>query len=111
MKTTDKSGVPTKNKQAKIQSMIITHLRDHGTLDILLPDGIALEIGITQLNRKGVLVKADDYCYVSAQRDKKSVLLDSYDLGLSFDDSDDTLVFEEEGYSDTGDPIRRIDVI
>jgi hypothetical protein len=98
-------------KQAKIQSLIIKHLKDHGTLDLLLPDGIMLEIGITQLNKKGDLVKSDDYCYVSASREDKKTLLDSYNLGLSFGDDEDAIVFEEKGHDEYGQPIRRVDVI
>jgi hypothetical protein len=99
------------NKQAKIQSLIIKHLLDHGTLDILLPDGIVLEIGITHENKNGDRVKSDDYCYVVASRDNKKTLLDSYNLGLSFTDEDDTIVFEDKGLDEKGIPIRRVDVI
>lgn len=99
------------NKKSKIQSLIIKHLRDHGTLDILLPDGIILEIGITHENRKGDLVKTDDYCYVVASREDKKTLLDSYNLGLSFSDVGDTIVCEEKGLDELGHSVRRVDVI
>lgn len=99
------------SKQAKIQSLIIRHLKDHGTLDLLLPDGISLEIGITQTDKEGNLVKSDDYCFVAAARDNKRTLLDSYNLGLSFAEEEDILVFEEKGYDQFGQPIRRLDVI
>jgi hypothetical protein len=99
------------NKQSKIQSLIIKHLMDHGTLDILLPDGIVLEIGITQTDKNGDTVKSDDYCYVVAARDNKKTLLDSYNLGLSFTDKPDTIVFEDRGHDEQGLPIRRVDVI
>ena len=99
------------NKQTKIQELIVKHLKEHGTLDILLPDGIVLEIGITHTDRKGNVVKADDYCYVVAAREDKKTLLDSYNIGLSFADADDSIVFEEAGWDDHGTPVRRVDVI
>jgi hypothetical protein len=99
------------NKQSKIQSLIIKHLMDHGTLDILLPDGIVLEIGITQTDKDGNQVKSDDYCYVVAERDNNKTILDSYNLGLSFIDKEDTIVFEDRGHDEKGLPVRRVDVI
>lgn len=99
------------NKQAKIQQLVISHLKDHGTLDIVLPDGIILEIGITQTNKRGEHIKSDDYCYVMAQRDDKKTMLDSYNLGISFGEEDDNIVFEESGWDEHGTPIRRLDVI
>jgi hypothetical protein len=99
------------NKQAKIQELIVKHLKDHGTLDIILPDGIVLEIGCTQTDKKGNIVHADDYCYVVAAREDKKTLLDSYNIGLSFSETGDTIVFEEAGLDDYGSPVRRVDVI
>lgn len=99
------------NKQTKIQELIVKHLKEHGTLDILLPDGIVLEIGCTQTDQKGNRVHSDEYCYVAAAREDKRTLLDSYTLGLSFGDADDSIVFEEAGWDDRGSPVRRVDVI
>lgn len=99
------------SKQAKIQSLIVKHLLDFGTLDILLPDGIVLEIGIVQEDKNGKCRKMDDYCYVAAQREGRKTLLDSFNLGLSYPDSDDAIVFNEQVIDDHGSQIRRVDVI
>lgn len=99
------------NKQTKIQELIVKHLKDYGTLDIILPDGIVLEIGCVQTDKRGRVIHADDYCYVVAAREDKKTLLDSYNIGLSFGETGDSIVFEEEGWDDYGSPIRRVDVI
>ena len=41
----------------KIQSMIVEHLMKHGHIQLLLPDNMTLEIGITQENNSAVLSK------------------------------------------------------
>ncbi len=99
------------NKQSKIQSLIIRHLLRYGTLDIKLPDGIVLEIGITQEDENGNLVKSDDYCFVSATRDNKKTLLDSFNLGLSFVEEDDIMIIEDEEVDNKGRLLRHVDVI
>ncbi len=104
-------SVNPRNKQSKIQSLIIKHLQEHGTLDILLPDGIVLEVGITCLDKHGDFVKSDDYCYVVAQRDDRRTLLDSYNLGISFEDTTNMFVFEEKVEDEWGRPFRRVDVV
>jgi hypothetical protein len=97
--------------KSKIQSLIVKHLQEYGSLDILLPDGIVLEIGITQVDKNGDLIKTDDYCYVAAHRDDQSTLLDSYNLGLSFVDEKSKMIFEDQDWGSDGQPIRRLEVI
>ncbi len=98
-------------RQAKIQGLVIRHLMDHGTLDLKLPDGITLEIGIMCEDKKGNLVKSDDYCYVSAIKDDKKILLDSYELGLSFSDEEDRIVLEDEDHDEYGRLIHCVEVV
>ncbi len=101
----------TMSHRNRIQYLITKQLRDHGSVEIILPDGIVLEIGITQMDKNGDLVKTDDYCYVAAHRQDKSILLDSFNLGLSFADEPGTMIFEDIETNSYGYPIRRVDVI
>lgn len=55
----------TKNK---IQSLIVEHLLKHGQIELVLPDGVTLEIGLTQENQDGKLTIKDDYCWVIASQ-------------------------------------------
>ena len=98
-------------KKQKIQALIVEHLLKHGQLEILLPDGVKLEIGTTQENQKGELVKKDDYCWVIASREGRSTSLDAYNMGLRFADDDKILVFEDKFIDQDGDHIRRLDVV
>ena len=96
---------------SKIQHLLVSHLLKNGSINLILPDGIELEIGIIQENSEGELVMEDKYCYVVATRDNKSILLDSYNLGLQFEDNDDTIIFEDKVLSEDGNVVRRLDVV
>lgn len=98
-------------KLKKLQYLLITHLLDQGRVELLLPDGMTLEIGIIQENGKGDYVKSEDYCYVVASKDCKSTLIDSYNLGLRFDADDDTILYNDEVLDQDGRIIRRFDVV
>jgi hypothetical protein len=98
-------------KKKKIQSLIIDHLMKHGQIEILLPDGVKLEIGTTQENQKGELVRKDDYCWVITSREGRSTSLDAYNMGLRFNDDEKVLVFEDKFIDQEGDHIRRFDVV
>lgn len=99
------------NKRNKIQELVVRHLKEQGTLDLVLPDGIVLEIGITQMDLKGNMVKTDDYCYVIAEREDRKTMLDSYNVGLTFADRKNNIVVEEPCLDEFGNFIKRIDVI
>ena len=38
----------TMNKKNKIQQLLITHLLEEGSIELKLPDGMVLELGITK---------------------------------------------------------------
>jgi hypothetical protein len=97
----------TKNK---IQSMIVEHLLKHGQIEIRLPDGFKLEIGITQENQDGELQLEDDYCWVIASQGGRATSLDSYNMGLRFKDNK-ALILEDRFTDQDGEEIRRLDVI
>lgn len=97
--------------QGKIQSLIVRHLLDHGVLDIILPDGILLEIGIVHEDKNGDKRKSDDYCYVSVEREGRKATLDSFNLGMSFPDDQELLLFEDHIFDEEGNPMRQVDVI
>ena len=96
-------------KMKKLQYLLISYLLKEGKVELLLPDGFILEIGIVQENSKGDLVKSDNYCYVHASKATKSTLIDSYNLGLIFEEGDDTFLYEYE--DGDGKIIRRFEVV
>lgn len=95
----------------KLQYLLIKELLETGTVELLLPDGITIEIGITQEDKHGNLKKSDDYCYVVASRNGKSTLLDTYNLGLRFEDEEDILVYDDADVDDNGVMVRSLDIV
>jgi hypothetical protein len=98
-------------KKNKIQSLVIEHLLKHGQLEILLPDGVKLEIGMTQESTNGTIIKRDDYCWVIASREGRATSLDAYNMGLRFSAEDKTLVLEDDFVDSNGEHVRRVDVV
>lgn len=98
-------------KKNKIQSMIVEHLMKYGQLEILLPDNVKLEIGMTQENQEGRLVKKDDYCWVITSREGRSTSLDAYNLGLRFENDNNLIVFDDQFLGQNGEQVRRLDVV
>lgn len=95
----------------KLQYLLIKQLLESGSVELILPDGITLEIGILQEDQSGKLKKADDYCYVVATRDNKSTMLDTYNLGLSFEPEKSTIIYEDELVDSEGRLVRTLDVV
>lgn len=95
----------------KIQSLIVEHLLKHGQIEIVLPDGVMLEIGLTQENKNGDLTIHDDYCWVIASQGGRATSIDSYNMGLRFTDKENILVFEDKFTDQNGEQVRRLDVV
>lgn len=98
----------TKNK---IQSLLVEHLLKHGQIELILPDGVTLEIGLTQENQDGKLMIKDDYCWVIASQGGRATSIDSYNMGLRFEDSDRIIVFDDKFTDQNGEQVRRLDVV
>jgi len=95
----------------KIQALLINHLQRYGNLKLLLPDGIVLEIGTNQIGINGELVNVNNYCWITASKEDKMAILDSYNLGLRFNDGTKSIVFEDTVINDNGEKVRRLDVV
>lgn len=92
----------------KIQHLLITHLQKYGSIELKLPDNLTLEIGVTQVDRHGELVKANNYCYVIANQNDRTASLDSYNLGIEYKENKN-LIFDETSV-EAGDKIRRLNI-
>lgn len=75
----------------RIQSLLNTYLERFGSINLLLPDEMALEIGITQQSKHGD-VKMQDYCWVVTKRGTRSSTLDRYSMSMSFDEDEQKIV-------------------
>jgi hypothetical protein len=98
-------------RKDRIQYLVISHLREKGEIELSLPDGIKLGIGVTQEDVEGNVIIDDDYCWVSATKLDKGILLDSFNLGLSYAADPATIIFEDENINDEGVTIKSLDVV
>lgn len=96
---------------SRLQHQIITHLLKHGSLKVVLPDGVTVEMGVNKISDDGVLRKAPDYSWVIASRDDRMACLDSFNLGLRFADNGSTILFEDSYLTDKGEAVKRVEVI
>lgn len=81
--------------KTRIQYLLNEYIEKYGSIDLLLPDGVGVEIGITQEEKHG-LRKQADYCWVVTKRDSRSTVFDRYIMSMEYgedryvvDNSDD----------------------
>lgn len=98
-------------KTDKIQALLINHLLKHGHIQLRLPDNVLLEIGITEESEKGKIHKTDDYCWVIAKKENRAAVIDSYNLGIRFEDEDKAIVLDETFVDSDGISIRQVNVV
>lgn len=85
-----------KNNKGKIQFLLNEYLEVHGSIDIQLPDGVGLEVGITQNGKRGP-ERVSDYCWVVASRDDRLMVLDRYAMTLQYEDDENCAVLDDSG--------------
>jgi hypothetical protein len=98
-------------KVNKIQSLLITHLIKYGTIQLKLPDNMTLEIGITGEGDSGKVEKIEDYCWIVAKKENKATCIDSYNLGIRFDESDKNIVLDDSFTDSDGVYVRQLSVV
>ena len=77
-------------KKDKIQYLLITHLLKHGEIQLVLPGGTTITLGITQLGKHGKEF-CEHYCWVETSQDERTTFIDSYNMGVKC--PEDKLVF------------------
>lgn len=95
----------------KLQTMLIDQLFKYGQIELLLPDGVTLEIGCTQENEDGEIVKRDDYCWVIAKHQNRLASIDPYNVGISLIGDEKAIVLDEEYIGRAGEKIRQFQVV
>ena len=99
------------SSKGKIQYLLIDYLLKYGQIELLLPDGVVLEIGLTQEDESGGFVVKDDYCWVIATHKDRSAAIDPYNLGLRFSGDGKNLVLEDKFIDHDGIEVTRVDVV
>jgi hypothetical protein len=97
------------SKIDKLQYLLIKSLLQDGEVELILPNGIELKVGITQEGKHGK-EKTEDYCWLTATQQDRTVILDSYNLGLQFP-KEDKLVCENDYLDDCGQAMIGLDVV
>jgi hypothetical protein len=101
-----------KNKHSrKIQNLFINELFKEGHVELTLPTGMTIEVGVTQENRNGDLRIQDDYCWVIASQEDRSVSIDPYTFGLRFSEDPDRMIYSEDIINYEGEQMRIFEVI
>lgn len=98
-------------RKNKIQQMLVEHLLKNGQIELVLPDGVILEIGLTQEAPNGELKIKDDYCWIIATHGGRSTSLDPYNMGLRFSEDEHLLVLDDTFTDHKGEQVRRLDVV
>jgi hypothetical protein len=98
-------------KTRKLQYLLINQLLEEGSVQLILPDGVTLEIDILQEDKNGEMKKTDNYCSIVASRQGKKAILDSFNLSLQYEQDDDIMVFEHETCDFKGRIVKSFDVV
>lgn len=100
------------NRRGKIQSLLISHLLDEGKIELNLPDGMKVELGILREEGKtGKLEKKDNYCWAIVSQKDREISMDSYNLGLRFEENTGKMLFEDIQANEIGREMRIVDVV
>lgn len=92
----------------KIQHLFITHLLKEGKIHLQLPDGMNLDVGVTQQNKYGEETIAENYCWVSASRGDKETHIDSFGLEMRYEEG---FVVQDSIVNDEGQLVNCVDVV
>lgn len=103
-------GKMKKSKSKKIQQLLTTHLLDCGEIELQLPNGVVLEIGITQEGKHGIEI-TDDYCFVKASREGNSTLLDSRHVSLQYAERANTIICVDNTTDEKGRNVKRLEIV
>lgn len=100
------------SSKGKIQHLLVEYLLKYGQIELALPDGVVLEIGVTQEDETGGFVVKDDYCWIIATHKNRSASIDPYNLGIRFTGGENkNLVLEDKFIDHDGTEITRLDVV
>lgn len=99
-----------KTTKNKIQQLFVEHLMKEGSVELLLPNGMVLEVGVTQENKNGDLKIMENYCWVIATQNNRSVSIDDYSLGIRYS-GDKEMICEHSSSTEDGSNVKMFDLI
>lgn len=94
----------------RIQRLLVEYLMKEGNLQLSLPNGMVLEVGVTQENKYGEQEITPDYCWVTASQKNRSVCIDNYNLGLRYS-GESEMVCEQLVLNEDGTSLKILEVV
>ena len=94
------------DRRDKIQHLLITHLLETGHIELALPDGMTVEMGIVKEGKSGKLEKVDDYSWIIASQKDRSISMNSYTFGVRYAESTGKMLIEESTEDQDGQPMK-----
>lgn len=94
----------------KIQRLVVEYLLREGALELCLPNGMVLEVGVTQENRRGDQEITPDYCWIVASQRGRSVSIDNYNLGLRYPEGSE-MVCQQSVLKDDGTSLNILEIL
>jgi hypothetical protein len=95
----------------KIQSMFIKQLFKEGFVELVLPTGMKLEVGVVNEGKNGDFEIQDDYCWIIASQEDRSVSIDNYTFGLRFSEDPNKMICSEDTINYDGEKTRIFEVV
>lgn len=98
-------------RRDRIQYLLISHLLEEGQIELKLPDGMILELGICKEDKYGKLKNVENYSWVIASQDERTIIMDSYNVGLRYRDENGKILMEDETVDENGRPLKIFSVV
>lgn len=93
-------------RKDKIQYLLVSHLLEEGVIELKLPDGMVLELGVTKEGKDGTVNKSDDYCWVIASQKDREISIDSYNLAMRYKADEGKIILEDSEEDNDGQKVR-----
>jgi hypothetical protein len=97
-------------KRDRIQHLLITHLLKEGKIRLVLPDGMVVEMGLTQEGKDGRDEVRADYCWISSTQDHRKMFMDCNSLSVQYQDDGKRIVVEDS-VEENGEQYKFVDVV
>lgn len=99
------------SRTKKLQYLLISELQKEGYVNLVLPGGMVVEFGIVQEDKKGNLIKAEDYCWVIATQKNREISMDSYNLRLQLEENTDKILLDEDVITEDGNKVKVVTAV
>lgn len=97
-------------RKDKIQHLIISHLLEEGKLELILPNGLKIELETIQNGKNGPKI-CQDYCSLTATQNNREIEIDSHTLSIKYQDGLGKMIMEDSSEDINGKRMRTLTVV